>query len=301
MSTTKKEDAKPAGNKLVLEFAQTELSGRLLQIVVSSLDKLKTPWAHTSEKNQEIALNAMRQQIDQAVVQCVMVINSERKPRLNATVESVTFKDGIKATLTLDKNTDGRHSLADAAGSTICIILANPEQFTKGGEKVKPAPDQKQLGLPGDKKDADDKQLEGYEIVPPGSGFKFRVLKDKVPIPNAPKGFDTHAEAEKWLQEHLGLNKKDDKKPDAPAADKLATGAPAADAGKPADPPPVDTTLKDAIAAFTKAGGDEAVKNPADWDGAWAAVTAKFPAEFIDEHYDALSKAFGDGWEAAGK
>lgn len=294
--STKKDEQKPAGNTAVLEFARTELSGRLMQVVIGNLEKMKTPWAHTSEKNQEIALNAMRQLVDQAVTQAVMVINSERKPRLNATVDSVTFKDEIKATLTLGKSTEGRHSLADAAGSTICIILANPEQFTTGGDKVKPQPDQKQLaGL--------DKQAatEGYEIVPPKDGFKFRVLKDQMPIPKAPKGFDTHAEAEKWLQEHLGLAKKDEKKPDAPADDKPAAEAPAADTKAAAGPTAKTPDIEEAKAAFKKIAGEEAVKTGADWDGAWTRAGAAYPPEFIDENYDALSEAFGDGWEAAGK
>ena len=280
-----------------IEFAKNELTGKLLQICVSQLDKLKTPWSHTSEKNQEIALNAMRQAVTAAVTDAVMIINADRKPRLDATVDSVTFKDEIKATLTLSKAMGGRHELADAAGSTVSVIIARPEDFTGGGNKVKPQPDQKSLL---EKTDAN--PMEGYEIVPPKDGFKFRVKKDGMPIPKAPKGFETQNEAEKWLQNHLGLNKpKDGEKPDPAAAAapgaKTEAGEPGAEAAATTKPAAKLPDLDEAKAAFKKAACDEAKKEVSDWDGAWTQVAAKYPNDFVEEHYDELSKEFADGWE----
>lgn len=185
----------------VQEFAQEELAGKLLAMCVGQLEGLKNPWNMTSEKNQEVVLNKMREVIDKGVHNAVLVIATQRRQALHATVEGVTFKDGIKATLSLSKAEPGRHELADAEGSTVLLIIANPEQFAGGAEKVQAKPDQNPLPLE-----------EGYSICAPTAGFKYRVLKDGMPIPDAPKGFDDHAAAEKWLQDHLEVGKKNKKK-----------------------------------------------------------------------------------------
>lgn len=205
----KKDDKKGSTeNELITQvqdFARTELVGKLMVVCVSNLEKMKLPWAQTSESGQEIALNAMRLVIEKAVHEAVMVIAVNRKPALYATVEKVSFADKIQATLSLSKAMAGRHDLADAAGHTVAIVIASPEEMMGGAQKVKAQPDQKQLLAA-----KNDDQSGDYEIVPPANGFKFRVLKDKTPIPGAPKGFDTHEEAEKWLQEHLAIGKKKD-------------------------------------------------------------------------------------------
>lgn len=192
-------------------FAKEELVGKLLQVCVGNLEKIKTTWNTTSQKAQDVAINAMTQAIEKAVRDAVLVISTNRKAALYATVDSVKFTDQIVCNLSLSKAMEGRHELADAAGHTVCIIIASPEEFVGGAEKVKSQPDQTSLKLA-----TEGNQQEGYEIVPPASGFKWRILKDQMPIPGAPKGFDDQAEAEKWLQEHLKVGKhkgdKDDKK-----------------------------------------------------------------------------------------
>lgn len=285
------------------QFAADELAGKLLHMCVAQLESLKNPWSMTSEANQEIAINAMREGIKEATHSAVMVIATQRAQALRATVEGVNFKDGIKATLSLSKVEPGRHDLADAEGSTVLIIIANPEQFTGGTEKVTPQPDQKSLLEP-----------SKYEIVPPKDGFMFRVLKDGMPIAKAPKRFDTHEEAEKWLQDHLDISKKKDPEPpvDVKDAGKKADGKKATDAkadnkdapktDKPVDwpfPPNADDAakLKSALDAFAAAGKEEAAKPISDWDNQWNEIAGKYPPEYVEEHYTELSKAFADGWE----
>ena len=59
-----------------------------------------------------------------------------------AHVESVTFKDGIKATLSGSAFDEQRHLLADAAGSPVVVVIADPSEFLDGGAEVQPDPQQ---------------------------------------------------------------------------------------------------------------------------------------------------------------
>jgi len=266
-------------NPKILEFAREELAGKLKAMCVGLLESFKTPWNMTSEKNQEIALNKMEEVIKQAVRQAVMVIATDRAPSLAGTVESVTFKDGIKAVLTLDKHAEGRHNLADAEGTTVLIVMANPEQFTGGMEKVGAAPDQH--GLP----------LESQPEIRKEKDGSYSVFKDDVRMPGG-AGFPTHDAAEKWLQKLLGIEKK--------KADKKGTKKekgeepPAAKEQPPAAIPDLESAKK----AFFDAAAAEVKKDDGVWETGWEAVVAKYPSDWVQDNYGDLSSSYANGWES---
>lgn len=271
-------------NPKVLEFAREELAGKLKAMCVGLLESFKTPWNMTSEKNQAIALAKMEEVIQQQVRRAVMVIATERNPRLSATVESVTFKDGIKAVLTLDKHAEGRHDLADAEGSTCVIVMANPEQFTGGMEKVGAQPDQAALGL------------ESLPEIRKESDGTYTIYKDKVPMPGG-KGFPDHAAAEAWLQKTLGIEKP---KAEKKGAKKGKTEEPPADEQKApaaARKPEPAPDLEEAKRAFHAAAKEEAAKDGGDWEAGWSAIVAKYPSAWVQDNYAEISAAYADGWE----
>jgi hypothetical protein len=173
-----------------------------------------------------------------------------------------------------------------------------------------------------------------YEIKPWKDGFL--IYRDDMPIAGAQK-FATHDAAEKYLQEHLGVAQKPSvferaepaepvpyeqmKAPALRALIKERTGKgiragisnadmiamltalddtekapPEAESQEAVAPPP---DLDEAKAAFAAAALAEARKDDRDWEGTWARLAAQYPDEFVDEHYDALSKAFADSWNEA--
>lgn len=274
-------------NPKVLEFAREELAGKLKAMCVGLLESFKTPWNMTSEKNQEIALAKMEEVIEQQVRRAVLVIATERTPSLSGTVESVTFKDGIKAVLTLDRHAEGRHDLADAEGTTVLIVMANPEQFTGGMEKVGAQPDQNALNL------------ESLPEIRPEDDGTYTIYKDKVPTPGG-KGFPDHAAAEAWVQKQLGVGKpKTDKKGSKKAkAEEPPAGEqqPPAAAAK-SEPAP---DLEEVKTAFHTTAKEEAAKDGGDWEAGWNAIVAKYPSAWVQEYYGELSSSYADGWESAG-
>lgn len=308
------------------EFAREELAGKLLALCVGQLEKLRNPWNMTSEANQQIALNAMRDAVEKAVREAVLVIATDRHPHLKATVESVTFKDGIKAVLTVDRSNAMRHDLADAEGGTIIVTIVHPETYSTGAEKVSAMPDQPALALDGDKPPA-----EALPEIKPMQDGTYTIYKDGAPMPGG-KGFASQQDAETWLQKTLGIEKKR-RKPRGettapeipPPATEPETNAPVGEtiAGEgettAADPPPAGQPLaaedapppaplvpapklEDVIADFKQAATEEAKKgNRGDWDQAFKLVSSKYPPEFVDEFFTELDAAWADGWEEGSK
>ncbi len=262
----------------VTEFAENELAGFLLQTCVVQLEQLKTPWALTSEDNQQIAINKMRENIENAVTKAVGVIATNRRPVIAATVKSVNFDDGIKAVLTLSRHEVGRHALADAQGSQVTIILISANEFNSGTEKVKAEPNQPSLALEVGATEPTTLIPDSIPEIRENADGTFTIYKDQMPMPGG-KGFGSQQDAETWLQKQLGVGK--DKPADPPIRDE------AAEAKK----------LAGAVKMFTDAGEAEGKKKNGDWDTGWNAVCEKYDATFVDENYAELSKAYADGFE----
>lgn len=349
-----------------IEFAETEIAGALLAMLVIQLEQQKNPWVMTSEKNQEIFLNKARESIGIAVKRAVMTIATNRMPAVAVTLANVKFDgDGVEGKITMPK-TIHSHDLADAAGQKAYILLANPESFTAGTEKVAAAKDQPELPLeaaPEIKKMKDGSFTVYKDNVPMPEGKGFKTMKaaeewlkklnagvapagDAAPAADAAPGqlpeivkrkaggfqivigedkhrfvghpkkpFKTHAAAEKWLQEHLGvLAKKEEKKPkggvkdDAPPPPEgwpfpplnhgldLPAEAPAPPAPAPAPVP--EPNLEEAMAAFKAAGVASAKKEGADFETELAEIRKRYPPDFIEENLSELDTAFADGYDS---
>lgn len=272
-------------------FAREELGGKLLALCVKQLESFKVPWNMTAEKNQEIALAKMREVIGKAVNDAVLIIASDRRPTLRAKVDSVTFKDGVKAVLTLGGSTDGRHDLADAAGGTVLLCLI-PGEYATGTEKVAASSDQRGLDLqePAGNETADTKSAPPADSDLPEIRMEanetYTIYVKGEPLKGG-TGFGDSLRAEKWLLKTQGYKVVDgkmvkvDQSPAAPPDEK-----------KPPAP-----KLEDATKAFKEAGQAAAKSDTPDWDGAWATACKAYPKDFVDEYFTELTAAFTDGWE----
>lgn len=270
-------------NKDVLEFAEEELSGKLLQIVVNQLEGNRQPWNSYPKDDQEIKLNSMRLAIEEAVKGAVYVIASGHRSYLKAGVESVTFKDGVKAVLTLLKTADA-HDLADAEGSQVLIVITDAEKFLQGGEKIKAQADQHSLPLatakepkaperepepapePAAKKKIEPPPIPEVHKLKDGS-FQIVMGKKKIHYPDSPASFKTAARAESWLLRHLEEK--------------------------------AESQLAEALVSFAAEGEIEGKKgeDERDMDAAYKRAADKYPAALVDENYAELSGALAAGFE----
>jgi len=265
-----------------IEFAEHELGGKLLQVVVAQLEGQRKPWNELPEDTQAIALNAMTQAVDAAVHEAVRIIATDKRSSMSATVESVTFKDGVKAVLSLLKG-PAAHDLADAEGHTALVIVGDFGKFTEGGGKVEPEPGQGRLPLqppatghiageegPGfpEPKPEEEQAAPVPEVHKLKDGkFEIVIGADKLHYPDSPESFKTVARAEDWLQKHLEKQE--------------------------------ETLLAETIEAFKAAGKEEGEKADEErsYEDGFERIKKQYPADFCEEHYTELSAGYADGFE----
>lgn len=135
-----------ATEKSAQDIARELLLGEVMAAATRQLRALDKPWLRLSEAKQREVLHDVQADCENAIERAVEIIATDDRTRFVAHVESVTFKDGVKATLTMP-NTQASHELADTAGGVVFVVIEDPRRFTIGGANLPQAePDQKPLG-----------------------------------------------------------------------------------------------------------------------------------------------------------
>lgn len=94
--------------------------------------------AHVREATRE-RLKTVAEKLVRASILCII---GESFPALPATLSGISFGDGIKATLKLSKEDPSRHDLADAVGTSVIIVISQPEAYLQRMDAVKVDPQQ---------------------------------------------------------------------------------------------------------------------------------------------------------------
>lgn len=130
-----------------LALASETLTGDLRDFMLDRLryEQSKRPWHERSEADQRDTVHQVEAAVRNAVRQAVEIIAAGGLKTIKATIEQVTVKDGIKATLTMSKFDEHRHNLIDATGATVLVVVADPSDFSGEREPVEIKPDQPEL------------------------------------------------------------------------------------------------------------------------------------------------------------
>lgn len=113
----------------------------LLESLLREVAQLPKPWLQTPEREQQVVIDRLRASTEKAVRNLVQSVAASDYPHIAAMVESVTFKDGVKATLKLTKE-NGTHELADRTGSQVIVTMIDPMRYLEGIERIRGAADQ---------------------------------------------------------------------------------------------------------------------------------------------------------------
>lgn len=127
-----------------LKISEKFLLGDLMRFLVQEIKLMPMGWGVLPEAKQKEVLDRMTDRVTDAVKQTVNHIASNNRPHLLCELESVLFKDGIKAVLGIGRHQDDRHMLADAQGGTVLLVLPQVDKHL-GGDRPKPEPDQPDL------------------------------------------------------------------------------------------------------------------------------------------------------------
>jgi hypothetical protein len=129
----------------------------MLSALIKQVEQMPKPWQQMPEREQQVVIFRLREAVEASVKQLVKTIAGGNHVSIPASVESLTFKDGVKVALKLAKGTDSLHSLVDAQGSVVQIVLASVDQYIDGIDQIRASADQAELFEP---HDTDDETIE---------------------------------------------------------------------------------------------------------------------------------------------
>lgn len=136
-----------APQDLAREFMLGEfMLGEVMAAAMRQLRALDKPWLRLPEEHQKRVIDEVREACSVAIRKAVEIIATDDRTRFSAQVESVTFKDGVKAVLTMT-NSQASHELADTAGGRVFVVIEDPNRYTQSSPAIPQAdPDQPSLG-----------------------------------------------------------------------------------------------------------------------------------------------------------
>lgn len=138
------------GNTITIEKTARDLArefmlGEIMSSAMKQLRALDKPWLRLPEEQQHQVIEEVRVDVQAAIRKAVEIIATDDRTRFVAAVESVTFKDGVKAVLTM-ANTPASHELADVQGGRVFVVIEDPARYTQtSGGIPKAEPDQRPL------------------------------------------------------------------------------------------------------------------------------------------------------------
>lgn len=128
--------------KTARDIAREFLLGEVMASAMRQLRANDKPWLRMPEAAQKNVIEQVKADVREAIGKAVEIIATDDRTRFVASVESVTFKDGVKAVLTMG-NSMASHELADTAGGRVYIVIEDPGRYTQASGNVPQAdPDQ---------------------------------------------------------------------------------------------------------------------------------------------------------------
>lgn len=127
-------------------LAANTMLGDLMAMFVENFKAAPKSWAEMSEESQKSYIERVEQGCTWAIEKCVDIIAGNGMVSLSATVDSVTFKNGVSAKLTIPKGTLNVMELAEANGEQVKIIIIDSEQYT-GNKDTAPEAEANQRDL----------------------------------------------------------------------------------------------------------------------------------------------------------
>ena len=132
----------------IIDRAAETLGKDLLEARVDELKVLQDPWSKTSQYAQDNAIARLHARISVLIYRAVAIVAAGDFPVIEGHVESVTFKDGVKAVITTTKG-ESAHELADAEGGQCLVLVVEPDQYIGRMAEIKGDADQRLLEFPG--------------------------------------------------------------------------------------------------------------------------------------------------------
>lgn len=132
-------------SQTLVEMAAETLRGDVRDFILDRVRNIRKPWNTLSEDEQSDQIHAADDAAKALVEKVALLVASEGRKVVVANVEQVVFKDSVKAVLTLSKQSEYRHELADAVGCQVLVVCTGIEDLQGEKDAAKAEPDQTSL------------------------------------------------------------------------------------------------------------------------------------------------------------
>lgn len=126
-------------------YAAAGLAAQLTETLIDEIKALDKTWFQTPEAQQAVVIARLSDSVYNAMQKAVQVISAIGHKAVICNLFSVTFKDGVRAVITVAPGSDMRHELADHATRDVVLVLADPGVFMQGLADIKADADQPKL------------------------------------------------------------------------------------------------------------------------------------------------------------
>ncbi len=131
--------------KDIVNIAAKTLTGDIRDFLLDRLKNFQKPWVSMGEAEQRESINQTKEAAEHLVKKACRIISSEGRKVIEATVEQVIVKDGIKATMKCTNTFDALHELGGATGQIVLIVTSGAQDFVGEQAPALPIPDQADL------------------------------------------------------------------------------------------------------------------------------------------------------------
>lgn len=126
-------------------IAAKTLTGDIRDFLLDRLKNFQKPWVAMSEDEQRESINQAKDAADNLVERACKIIAAEGRNIVEANLDQITIKDGIKAVLTFTNNTATREALGAATGQIVLVVTSGIAAFSGESKPADPIPNQGDL------------------------------------------------------------------------------------------------------------------------------------------------------------
>lgn len=128
----------------VVQLTAETLGRDILQAMLDEI-KLHVSWTGMPAAAQHQMIERLRKRTRTLIEEGLHILFRGHYPAIPAELDSITIKNGITAKITIAKGQKDWHELADAQGTQILLIVADPEQYAARMDEIKAVADQGDL------------------------------------------------------------------------------------------------------------------------------------------------------------
>lgn len=114
-------------------FQATDSLGKsLMRVLLDHIRSLPEQWHKISERRQEELLESLGDSVHAAVQHGARALMAAGFPHVAATLDSVTIKDGVKATVIFDRSEADIDAISHQVKRQLVLVLVDPETYGQG-------------------------------------------------------------------------------------------------------------------------------------------------------------------------